>query len=117
MITLKATSGIKISTVDVPITISDDADGDGIPAPRELVIQACAASKGITDGGDGDPTNGTKDYDKDGIPNRDDPFPCMPSSSYTAVAAIFLPNPLSLSGTETLSAGGMYVPFRDMTQV
>jgi hypothetical protein len=114
-ITLQAAGG---GAVDIPITISNDADGDGIPAPREQVIQACAVSKGITtDGGDSDPTNGAKDYDNDGIPNRDDPFPCTPVGSYTAAASIFLPNPLSLSSTGSLSAGGLYVPFRNMAQL
>jgi hypothetical protein len=115
-ITLQATTGSgKVATVDIPITISVDADGDGIPAPREQVIDACAPAGSIP--GDSDPTNGSKDYDHDGIPNRDDPFPCTPAGSYTAAAAIFLPDPISLSGTGSLSAGGMYVPYRDMTQL
>jgi hypothetical protein len=116
-ITLMATAGKKSASVNVPITISADADGDGVAAPQEAVIQACAASKGITDGGDNDPANGNKDYDGDGIPNRDDPFPCTPAGSYVAASAAFVPNPLSLSGSGALSAGGIYVPFRNMTQV
>jgi len=116
-IRLAASAGSKSASVDVPITISDDADGDGITAPREDVIHQCAVLKGITDGGDHDPTNGSKDYDNDGIPNRDDPFPCTPAGSYMASAAIFLPSKLSLTKTTSLSAGGMLVPFRDMTQV
>jgi hypothetical protein len=117
-IRLQATAPNNTASVDVPITISDDADGDGIAAPQEQVIHDCAVSKNITsDGGDHDPTNGTKDYDNDGIPNRDDPFPCTPAGSYMASVAVFKPNPLSLSGMGSLSAGGMLVPFRDMTQV
>jgi hypothetical protein len=117
-ITLRATSGSTTADLQIPITISNDADGDGISVAREQVIHDCAVSKGITtDGGDSDPTNGTTDYDRDGIPNRDDPFPCTPAGSYTAAAAVFLPNPLSLSGNATLSAGGVYVPLRNMTQV
>lgn len=104
------------ATTATTVTISSDADHDGLVASDEQALQACAATRSITDGGDNDPLNGSKDYDGDGIVNRDDPAPCVAETNYRG-QGIFVPNPFSVGSSTSISASGIYVPGRALAQV
>ncbi len=107
------------SSATVSITVSDDQDGDGLIAPYEAQLDACAPAGSPP--GDTDAVNGARDYDGDGILNRDEQHtpngPCVAETSYQAVG-IFLPSTFSVGSTApTISVGGLFLPQRDLTQV
>ena len=68
----------------VTFSVVTDADNDGVP---KTVEDSCLG------GGDDDPTNADDDRDNDGLPNVNDPQPCVAASSYTAIVEIN-PDPL-----------------------
>jgi CSLREA domain-containing protein len=105
---LKATdSAGRTTTSTVDIAIVADADNDGIPASIE---------GGCLGGSDTDPTDAYADKDGDGIPNADDPDPCVAATAYNAVMT-FQPNPFPIPSTGNTVNVTVRVPYRDLTQV
>lgn len=94
----------------VTITSVADADGDLLTADQEAALDACKPTGAPA--GESDPTNGSKDWDGDGIPNRDDPAPCTPSPIQGL--GLFARNPFKLSGTDNFSVSGILVPGVDL---
>jgi hypothetical protein len=109
-ITLDVTGSNGTNSKTVTITSSDDFDGDLITIDQENTIDACKPDSSPS--GDSDPTNGSKDWDGDGIPNRDDPAPCSPSPIQGQ--GLFVRNPFKLSGTDNFSLSGIFVPGVDL---
>jgi CSLREA domain-containing protein len=93
----------------VTFNIVADADNDGIPASVE-------SSSCFGTGGDNDPTNAYGDQDADGIPNVDDPQPCTPASSYTAIVDVN-PDPLPTGSSGSPITANVRVPGRNVSQV
>ena len=93
----------------VIFNIVADADNDGIPASVESL--SCFGT-----GGDNDPTNAYGDQDADGIPNVDDPQPCTPASSYTAIVDVN-PDPLPTGSSGSPITAYVRVPGRNVSQV
>jgi CSLREA domain-containing protein len=106
---LKATdSAGKTTTSTVAITIVADADNDGIPA---------SAEGGCLGGSDTNPLDAYGDKDGDGIPNAEDPDPCVPQTgAYTAVMT-FQPNPFPIPSSGNTVNVTVQVPYRNLTQV
>ena len=95
------------ATDTVTFTVLRDADNDGIP---KTVEDSCLG------GGDDDPTNADDDRDSDGIPNVDDPQPCVAASSYTAIVEIN-PDPLPIPSNGNPVTASVRVPGRNIAQV
>ena len=106
--TLSATSGSQTKTASVTFTIVTDADNDGIPATVES--QACFRS------GDDDPLNAFVDYDGDGLVNANDPQPCTPAATSTAIVD-FNPDPLPMPSSGTTVTVDVRVPGRSLAQI
>ena len=101
-------SASQTTTSSVSITIVADADNDGVPASSE---------NGCLNSSDANPMDAYADKDADGIPNVDDPQPCMAQTGpYTAVMT-FQPNPFPIpSGGNTVNVT-VRTPYRSLSQV
>ncbi|MDQ3379964.1 MAG: right-handed parallel beta-helix repeat-containing protein [Actinomycetota bacterium] len=107
--TFSAPGGGSAATDIVNFTVLTDADNDGIAANVES--QSCFGA-----GADNDPLNADDDSDGDGIPNANDPQPCVPATSYTAIVD-FTPDPLPTGSTGTTVTVEVRVPGRNIAQV
>lgn len=95
------------ATDDVTFTVLADGDNDGIPK---------SVDEGCLGGGDDDPLNFDDDKDSDGIPNANDPQPCTPATSYTAIVGLN-PDPLPTGSSGSPITAEVRVPGRNMAQV
>ena len=96
------------ATDAVTFTVVTDADNDGIP---KSVDDGCVGGEG-----DSDPLNADDDKDGDGIPNVDDPQPCVAASSYTAIVDVN-PDPMPTGSSGNSVTVYVRVPGRNMAQV
>ena len=88
-------------------SVVTDADNDGVP---KTVEDSCLG------GGDDDPTNADDDRDNDGLPNVNDPQPCVAASSYTAIVEIN-PDPLPAGSSGSPVTAYVRVPGRNVAQI
>jgi hypothetical protein len=95
------------ATDTVTFTVLVDADNDGIP---KNVEDSCLG------GGDDDPLNADDDKDGDGIANVNDPQPCVPATSYTAIIE-FNPDPFPVLASGNVVTVYVRVPGRNVSQV
>ena len=98
----------KTTTSTVDITIVADADNDGIPASVE---------SGCLGGSDTDPTDAYGDKDGDGIPNADDPDPCVAQNTPYNAVMTFQPTPFPVPSSGNTVNVTVQVPYRNLTQV
>ena len=118
MLTLKGTSAAGEATKSVSYTVLADADNDGIAQNVEEGQGSCITS---VDGDpntspDHDPLNAFADSDNDGFPNGSDAQPCVPATSYRAIAD-FNPDPFPVPSSGTTVTFDVSVPGRNMAQV
>jgi uncharacterized repeat protein (TIGR01451 family)/CSLREA domain-containing protein len=108
-VSLTATdSGGHAKTTSRTFAILADADHDKIPASLDVTCSGVSV--------DGDPLSASADYDKDGIPNGQDPDPCHAATIYNALAT-FLPDPLDFNSSGNPVSMMVQVPYRDLSQV
>jgi Periplasmic copper-binding protein (NosD) len=105
--TLTTPGGGASGTATVDFTVLTDEDNDGIP---KTVEDSCLG------GGDDDPTNADDDKDNDGLPNVNDPQPCVAATSYTAIVEI-TPDPLPTGSSGNPVTASVRVPGRNIAQV
>jgi hypothetical protein len=98
----------KTTTSTVAITIVTDADNDGIPATAE---------GGCLGGSDTNPLDAYGDKDGDGIPNGDDPDPCVAQTGGYNAVMTFQPNPFPVPSSGNTVNVTVQVPYRNLTQV
>jgi Right handed beta helix region len=105
--TLTTPGGGGSGTDTVNFTVLTDADNDGVP---KTIEDSCLG------GGDDDPTNADDDKDNDGLPNVNDPQPCVAATSYTAIVEIN-PDPLPTGSSGSPITAFVRVPGRNIAQV
>jgi CSLREA domain-containing protein len=98
----------KTTTSTVGITIVTDADNDGIPATAE---------GGCLGGSDTNPLDAYDDKDGDGIPNGEDPDPCVAQTGAYNAVMTFQPNPFPVPSSGNTVNVTVQVPYRNLTQV